>query len=199
MTPDDLGLASPAVFEDASRVLARLKDAFVHFPALNLPVTRLTMEITKYCDVGCSFCKYSAAPQSGKLKRPDFYLGKASVQECIDFTLKHGVKHLLITGGGEPTHELETLFGILASASCQSFSIYTAGQWGTTEELSAQWLLDLNARLTDRSPTPDLLLRLSVDDFHEEKLSLAPIANIIRAYREHLNLLPSITLAIRTV
>src|SRR5262245_9270150 len=42
-------------------------------------VQRLTVELTKYCEVGCSFCKYCAPyPKSGP-KDPRLYLGAEAI------------------------------------------------------------------------------------------------------------------------
>jgi hypothetical protein len=181
-------------FRDPATALQRLRTTQLR-PALRR-VSRLTLEITKYCEVGCTFCKYSAPIPRSPAKDPRLYLGPDAIRQCVEFANEEQLSAIVITGGGEPTHEFGTVLRLLREAAVPRFSLYTAGQWATSDDTVEDVLQLLYDALPDSSR---LAIRLSVDTFHTARIGTAPATRIVRSLSRNQHKWPRLDLTIRTV
>lgn len=192
------GGSSP--FLNPEHFLKELRSRNPCVPAIDRPVRRLTLEVTKYCSVGCSFCKYNAPIPKNGIKKPELFLGTDAIAECVAFIATEGVEEVVLTGGGEPTHELATVLRTIREAPAKLFSLYTAGQWATTDGSAQQLLEQLHEAAThSKSPAARVRIRLSVDTFHGARIGTAPIVRILRIYQRLRDRLSRIDVYLRTV
>ena len=187
------------IFRDPSPVLALLRQHRGALPAIASPVCRLTVELTKYCSVGCSFCKYNAPLPRLSEKRPSLYLNQEAIDACITYIAATGVQQVVLTGGGEPTHEFETVLRIIKEASSSVFSLYTAGQWGATDDDTSAILNALQSAVARRNRPAEVRIRLSLDRFHQQRIGLTPALNIISTLTKFPDRYPDLRISIRTV
>lgn len=185
-------------FDDVHATLRAVRDIESLRVGLIERVRRLTLEITKYCDIGCTFCKYHVRSRSGHA-RGNLILSSSAIDECLRYCEVHQVPAMVITGGGEPTYEFDTVLRLIRDSPCHDISLYTAGQWGETTGEAKDILDQLHMANQARESPADIELRLSVDDFHAERLGHRPAVNIIEQYGRHHHALNSIRLTIRTV
>lgn len=187
------------LFRHPQPALALLDQLRSSLPAIDLPVRRLTVELTKYCSVGCSFCKYNAPLPRLSEKRPSLYLGREAIDACLRYVEAQAVEEVVLTGGGEPTHELETVLRIVEEGTASLFSLYTAGQWGATKDETIATLCALQTAVSRRSRPAHVRIRLSLDRFHQEKIGLQPALNIIAALTDFPDQYPNVCITVRTV
>lgn len=168
-------------------------------PAAPSTVRRLTVEVTKYCSVGCSHCKYNAPFPHKTAKRQNLFLSPDAINACADFISEAAIEHLIITGGGEPTHEMDSVCRLIEWSMAPKISIYTAGQWGATSDECMQHLDKFLRCLKESRAAQTLELRLSIDDFHAARIGIRPLATIIQSVIQSGDLRKLVTLRIRTV
>ena len=127
------------------------------------------------------------------------YLSQAAISDCITYIEKYGVQEVVLTGGGEPTHEFPTVTRFIEQASAGLFSLYTAGQWGATVEEAIETLGALQSAVSRRGQPAQVRIRLSLDGFHQEKIGLLPALNIIAELTSFPERYPDLRISIRTV
>lgn len=168
-------------------------------PAAPSAVRRLTVEVTKYCSVGCSHCKYNAPLPRRAEKRQNLFLGPDAINACAEFISEAAIEHLIITGGGEPTHEMDSVCRLIEWSMAPKTSVYTAGQWGATSDECMRHLDRFLRCLVESRGAQTLELRLSIDDFHAIRIGIKPLATIIKNVIQSSDLSKLFTLRIRTV
>jgi len=163
-------------------------------PPIPAPPRRLLIETTKFCSVGCSFCKYSAPLPKGDSPKS---LTKEYFKQLVSLANNYMIPEAVLTGGGEPTDDWEFLKYAIDSLQTSIIHIYTAGQWGITKKESERKLLELYDVLS-KSSNKKLVIRLSVDDFHFKKIGIEPVENIIRTFVNSEEFQNKISINIRT-
>lgn len=159
---------------------------------------RLTVEPTLYCDVGCSFCKYAPPRQPAGEKDPDLVLSDESIDAIIAFSHETDLSELVITGGGEPTHELDKVLALITNSDVERIWLYTAVQWAQSVDDAAAFLVLLD-HAASSAAVSELVVRLSVDRYHANRISTLPIRTVLRAIERSGGETTKIRIAIRTV
>ncbi len=186
-------------FLDCEVALKRISEFRKKLPAPPTTYFRITVEITKYCSVGCGHCKYNAPLPHHSRKRDNMVLSEKQIAFCVDFTKESEINRIVITGGGEPTHELDGVCALIERADVSEVALYTAGQWGSESRECQEHLERFANSLSASKSEKTLQIRLSVDDFHAERIGVRPIARIVDYLTEKQQKFSKLVPTIRTI
>ena len=126
------------------------------------------MMLTYKCPIECTMCITSSGPKrTEELPLEDGF-------HFIDESKKFGL--LISIAGGEPFLYLEKLKSLIEYAHYQNLAncVVTNAYWATSEEKS-------NRILTDLKDCGLTMIKVSLDDFHQEFIPLQYVVNAIRA------------------
>jgi Radical SAM superfamily/4Fe-4S single cluster domain len=143
---------------------------------ISLLPARLFVEPTLACNVGCAFCKYSAKSSSSQ---SNYRLPDTAIEGIRAYSSAHPLQELVITGGGEPTYEMDLVMRLLHDISAGQATIYTAAQWAETSDSAVEMISALER--VCRSVERPLTIRLSIDTFHARTLGDDVLHNVIAA------------------
>lgn len=146
----------------------------------------LYIDITSRCSVGCSFCMY----RSKHVRGQDLVLD-SGMTRCLERLINHDdVSAVVISGEGEPFLNKAAMQAILdCSQGNQNFQLLTSGAWADQERT----LKHLGAEATRRGDR--VQVRISIDRFHAQKISLDVHASLISAALR----IDGITVAVRSI
>lgn len=138
--------------------------------------------LTKFCKVGCSHCIYNSKPKFGNetVLEEESELTLQGVENFIDFINKGRISYLLIAGGGEPFEREEFVYKILDETNSERNVIVTAGYWGNRSEKVTSVLYKINE--IAHKQNKKIVLRVSVDFWHQSKIGSKAVYNIIKEY-----------------
>ncbi len=140
---------------------------------------------TKYCPIGCEHCMF-ASPKLNKVDRK-MILSETAVNNFIKISKDANLESLVVSGGGEPTLEMDTIEKLLGEANFKYFEIITGAQWTAKEGLVHKYLGRLQNAITKRKEAGgefNFSLRVSIDSFHQRVVKLDKIANLVNILRE---------------
>ena len=198
MQREGFGRTMENLFQEPGKLLKELDSFDFSDAAIDAYVNRLTLEITKYCSVGCSHCKYNAPLPHKSRKNHRLFFSKEAVNSCVKYLNEHSVESLVLTGGGEPTHELESLSTLSAETKVKFVSIYTAGNWGSEHDFGGVFNI-LERSIKSSRPKKKIEIRLSADDFHRIKIGHEPYLRIIQKWQQEHASSNRILMRIRTI
>jgi Radical SAM superfamily len=165
-------------------------------PAIQLlPSNPSTVYIwpTELCSISCRHCNFASKPD-GNLEKQ---LIAKHPEAVVKWATEAGVSKLIACGGGEPLDQPECIERIIAACAQEGlrFGIYTSGisrqhPKSAVEHIST-WKQLWAARIC---PEHQISVRLSVDSFHEERISLDPVLDWITAIE---NFAPEFNISIR--
>jgi len=150
--------------------------------------TKLTIEVTDRCNVGCTFCMYlSGSKRRVGYKLNTEYLLDDAIDKCIEFSKKHRFQHLTITGGGEPILAIERVLRLIREFESDRIIINTSGYWGISETSVKNVINKICKVIEKRSSFSKIAIRLSVDEFHQVKVPISSLITIVNFMTHNYN------------
>lgn len=136
---------------------------------MSIPLFRIGLIVTFRCNAECRHCFFEAGPNRDEVM--SLSLGLKAIDEAAEL----GVEWVSLTGG-EPFLETELLEKLVEHANHLGLNteIVTNGYWATTPENAEKTLEPLVKKGLN-------VLNLSLDDFHQEYVSLAYVRNAFDA------------------
>jgi radical SAM protein with 4Fe4S-binding SPASM domain len=136
---------------------------------MSIPLFRIGLIVTFRCNAECRHCFFEAGPNRDEVM--SLSLGLKAIDEAAEL----GVEWVSLTGG-EPFLETELLENLVEHANHLGLNteIVTNGYWATTPEKVEKTLEPLVKKGLN-------VLNLSLDDFHQEYVSLAYVRNAFDA------------------
>ncbi len=146
---------------------------------------RLTIELTNLCNVNCSHCKYSIS--NSKNSKNAKSLGFKAINHCLDFVKRKNIEELFLTGGGEPTLNMDMVNFIVNNSTCKSIVLATSGHWSVAKDEFDLFFKTIVDSVKKAKYLSRFVLRLSVDDFHSKKIPLLNICAAIKRFVKYKN------------
>ncbi|SDX92773.1 radical SAM protein [Thermoactinomyces sp. DSM 45892] len=137
---------------------------------------------TRHCKVGCTHCIFYSQPKRGVSADIKDEMSWTGCNHTIQFINAANVEYLLIAGGGEPFEKEEVVCHMVEHCFANRIVIATNGFWGKTKAVKV--LIRLQEILERRNDDVTLVLRLSLDEWHTDRIGNGAIVNIIKAFDE---------------
>jgi len=144
---------------------------------------------TKLCPLGCSHCLFGAPKYTDITKvMAKTKLDENQLQKAIAFTNTMKADIVVLSGGGEPFQEKESSYQILRNVEAPTIHIITNGFWAN-DQLGAAKIFDelenlFNERIKSAKAISKLVMKLSLDEAHQQHL---PLENLLRIVKEYLS------------
>lgn len=150
----------------------------------NPPLFRVGLLLTERCDVACRHCWFSSSPDG------DASMTLEQAKRYVDEAAANGASWVSFTGG-EPFLVYGLLRGLTAYASSRGLlsEAVTNCNWATSRKKAFELLSPLRDAGLDT-------LNMSVDDFHQENISLERVRNCYEAATWH-ELKPVLMIAVK--
>ncbi len=162
------------ILQERERLVRKLKYNYSD----NMPYQDLAVFLTKYCPNGCRHCLFRSPLPPKKPKEGDV-LSWEGVRKVIDILREGNMDYLTLTGGGEPLLEKEKCLYLIKNSPTKYIHLITSGYWADTIENSETVLKQMYESVTANSRLNNFVLEISMDIFHQEKIPIAFIKNII--------------------
>jgi hypothetical protein len=138
---------------------------------------------TRFCKVGCTHCIFNSKPKfkNSNVSEKD----EVSWDGClktVEFINAANVEYVLIAGGGEPFEKEDVVYHIIKHCKVNRVVIASNGFWGKTYERASQVINKLRNLVDRKDESLTLVLRLSLDQWHTERIGNKVIANIVHAF-----------------
>lgn len=141
--------------------------------------------LTKLCNGNCDHC-FSKPPKEYDYKRlKEYQFTEFGVKRLINFINESNCAYLMISGGGEPMFYKKALFEIVEKAEAEKIVIVTNGVWGQDYRSAKDIIDELYQKILLRGKKSEIVIRISVDRFHEKSLGIDMIPNIFKVFKEH--------------
>jgi len=195
------------LFFEAEKVRKNLIDEFpLHSHDLRYPLSVAYIWPTKYCPLGCAHCMY-ASPKLQEIDKK-MILSRKAIENFIHISKMGKLDSLVISGGGEPMLEWETVQTLVRDASYDFCEVITSGYFLVNDDLTKKYLSGLQKVLSNRKKkkkSHNFCLRISIDEYHQKVVKLEWIKKLIFLLKEDAGLphdkrsYPDIKLYFRTL
>ncbi|MDO8536520.1 MAG: radical SAM protein [Candidatus Omnitrophota bacterium] len=137
---------------------------------------------TRFCPVGCKFC-YFASPMGAKKTRENAFDDQGT-EKFIAFTKAANPAGIVVSGGGDPFVELDKVVKIVKESRADKITLVTSGFWAKNPAKVEEILNRISEAAQQNPNAPEVILRLSIDEYHQVRVPLSFHANIIKAFSE---------------
>jgi organic radical activating enzyme len=158
----------------------------------------ICVSLTRFCPVGCKFCFF----KSGKLFRQptrEDILTEEGTEKFIKFANTVNLGYLLVSGGGEPMMEKQSILKIIRDVESERIVLVTSAYWAQKYDSAERYLSDIKKALSQRQTPTTLTVRVSVDLEHSVPLTLSPIKNLIELFNNEYKSVPQLDLQIHSM
>lgn len=168
-------------FDDAQTKRKRIiQDLNLPLPNF-LPLAVVYLWLTKYCPVNCDHCMF-ASPNIVN-KNSKFILSNKAIKKFITLSHESKLDTLVISGGGEPLLELSKVINVIKNAHYKNLEIITSGYWTSTKKQISNILNCIQRAISFKnklsSTKVNFSFRISVDKYHQKKIKLIWLKNLI--------------------
>lgn len=139
---------------------------------------------TKFCDVKCSHCFFRSDSEVFDLPREQYEFSDTCFENFIEFINASNNGYLSILGGGEPFKKFEYIKQTIKRAKTDRIVLVTSGVWASSYEVAKEMIFEMYDALLARQTPTKVVLRLSIDKWHLQKIDISRIFSIIDIYRE---------------
>lgn len=160
--------------------------------------TFICVSLTRFCPVGCKFCFF----KSGKLFRQptrEDILTEEGMDKFVKFANHINLGYLLVSGGGEPMMEKQSVLKIIREVKSERIVLVTSAHWARKYDAAERYLRDIKEALSQREMPTELTVRVSVDSEHILTLTLDPIKNLIKLFQQEFKSIPHLDLQIHSM
>lgn len=144
----------------------------------------MTISPTRYCPVGCDHC-YFASPKPGRVADPNSHLSGGDIEILRGLLDQAPAELLQITGGGEPLLELEKITELIRASKANRIDINTSSVTANTIDKAVEIIDGLFTAFVNRPGSGCFWYRLSVDEYHLQKIKDRAIKNTIAVFRRN--------------
>ena len=138
---------------------------------------------TRFCPVGCKFC-YFASPMGANKTRENAF-DEQGTERFIAFTKAANPAGIVVSGGGDPFVELDKVIKIVREARADKITLVTSGFWAKNPAKVKEILRKIFEASQQNPNVPEVILRLSIDEYHQVRVPLLSHANVIKAFSEN--------------
>lgn len=150
--------------------------------------------LTKFCQANCRHC----FNRSNMLRNSNidelFQLSERGINKLLTFVEKARVSYLLLSGGGEPMRNPNAVNRIVRLAKAERIVIVTNGSWAAKKGDAERCIRELYNSCKAREQNAQVVLRLSIDEYHLESIGQQVYLNIINIFQEQYSSEKSFTL-----
>ncbi|MGN0929968.1 MAG: 4Fe-4S cluster-binding domain-containing protein [Alphaproteobacteria bacterium] len=150
--------------------------------------------LTRFCPVSCEFCFFKSLPQNSVKTEKDAF-NQIGINNLISFINSANLAYLLISGGGDPFTEFNSILRLIKETNVNKIVLVTSGFWAINEEKTLEYLDKIYKQIKDK----EVILRLSYDEHHVNKLSDKNIYHIISIFEKNFPLSKNFKLRIHTM
>lgn len=140
---------------------------------------------TKFCDAGCAHCFFKSSKKIEKDPQEQYEFSDEGIDKFIDFINKSNNGYLLVIGGGEPFNNFGQIIKIIEKVKTDRLILVTNGMWAKDYKKAKKMIFEIYESFLKRQSQTKLILRLSTDKWHAEKLGYELINNIINIYQKY--------------
>ena len=140
--------------------------------------TFICVSLTRFCPVGCKFCFFKSGPMFKQPTKADI-LTTEGMDKFIQFSNSINLGYLLVSGGGEPMMEKNSILRIIEEIESERIVLVTSAFWAKNKENAKRYLDAICKQLSKRKKSTSLTIRVSIDEGHQETLTLDPIIHLI--------------------
>lgn len=172
------------IFEGSQNLRERIISSTPGTSNVEIPMTVAYLWPTKYCPIGCEHCMF-ASPNLSEVDR-QMVLSENAVSRFIEISKKSKLESLVVSGGGEPTLEMNTIERLIKEAHFSYFEVTTGAQWTASDRLIHKYLSRFQDAINQRrfvGDRFDFSLRISIDTFHQAIVKPEWISNLVRILR----------------
>jgi hypothetical protein len=137
---------------------------------------------TKYCPVGCEHCYFASPKPSRELTG---FIRGDDTKALLPFIDSSDADVLQITGGGEPLLELDTVVELVRNSRANRIDIHTSAVTLASMSKASEAIERLFVAFSSSPSSGRLTFRVSLDEFHLEKMGQKAIDNVIAVFRAH--------------
>ncbi|MDR0975852.1 MAG: NUDIX domain-containing protein [Christensenellaceae bacterium] len=188
------------VYKNPTSYLRELQKRFI-MPNQKKYTGKSTIAVffTKICRAGCRSCFYGSTANKSAEFSEATELSEEGFQKFLNFVNTSNNGYLMVSGGGEPFEKPDFIIRTVEQAKTDKIVLVTSGYWATNNEKCAKMLQKIYAAKQKRGDNLDLVLRVSLDEFHVDRIGARCIENIIRAFEGQFNNAPNFRLQIHTL
>lgn len=160
--------------------------------------TFICVSLTRFCPVGCKFCFFKSGPAFKQATREDL-MTPEGMNKFINFANSINLGYLLVSGGGEPMMEKQSVLQIIEKVESERIVLVTSAHWAKKRDAAERYLKSIEEALSKRSSETSVTVRVSVDSEHSISLGLDPIINLIDLFSEYFATVPQLGLQIHSL
>jgi MoaA/NifB/PqqE/SkfB family radical SAM enzyme len=158
----------------------------------------ICVSLTRFCPVGCKFCFFKSGPLFRQPTKEDL-LTVEGVEKFINFANKVNLGYLLVSGGGEPMMEKQSVLKILENVISERIVLVTSAHWAKNIDSADRYLSAISEAILRRTSISKITVRVSVDNEHSISLGLDPVINLIKLFSTKYKLLEHLSLQIHSL
>lgn len=150
--------------------------------------------------MGCKFCFFKSGTAFRKATREDV-ISHEGIEKFIHFANSINLGYLLVSGGGEPMMEKESILKIISEVKSERIVLVTSAYWAKKMISAENYLNDIKNALSQRNSKTSVTIRVSVDSEHTlsiAALGLDPIVNLINLFSKEYKTVSQLNLQIHS-
>lgn len=195
-------MTSTNVFDDPMKYLAEIKGR------VRIPVnkrkrafgkTYLCAWITKLCPAKCLNCFFKSNMQRDTVLPERSQFSDYGLERLIKFVNDSNNSYIQLSGGGEPMIRRDAVLEIVKRVKTDRIVIVTSGLWATSHDKAKEIIFELYEAYKTRKDNTIVVLRLSIDDFHQKPLGFDVLVRIVKVYQEYFQHTPNFQLRVHTI
>ena len=158
--------------------------------------------LTKLCPLQCKQCFFRSNMNHDGLINEEYQFSDEGMNKLIAFINDSNNGYLMLSGGGDPMVCMNHVVRLISEAQSKRIVIVTSGFWGRTEKQAHINIERLyQAFISRKYDTPcEVVIRLSVDSFHEAELGGNEVyKNIINVFNRYYSDIKGFSLMIHTM
>ena len=143
--------------------------------------------VTKKCPLSCENCFFRSNMNCDNMLEEEYNLTDEGITKLIQFVNASNNGYLMLSGGGDPMLCIEKVCRIIKEAHTYRIVIVTSGFWAKNSDRAKEIIDQLYNSYKQNSNRNKLkvILRLSVDEFHEKPLGgIDSFSNIINIFHK---------------
>ena len=129
--------------------------------------------LTKLCPARCSKCFFKSNMYKELYPKEKYEISLEGVNNLIQFINDSNNSYLMLSGGGEPMIKHDYVNKIIREAKTDRIVIVTSGIWANTKMHAEKIIDELFDSVLSRKDDAVVVLRLSIDEFHESSPSIS--------------------------
>lgn len=168
------------IFCDSQNLRNKIIKSGIRYQKKPIPMSVAYFWPTKYCPIGCEHCMF-ASPGLSKIDHK-YILSQEAVSNFIKISKTANLDSLIVSGGGEPTLEMDTILRLINESEYKYFELITGAHWTVDEQLIHEYLGKIQTAISKRKKRGSKFhfsLRVSIDSFHQKVVKLESLGKLV--------------------